>query len=53
LISQSRGLGDVYKRQGLKDAMIVHINQLLEPVRDHFSYKEQAELLKQVKSYTK
>ncbi len=39
--------------KALKDAMITHINQLLEPIRDHFSLKEPAELLKIVKSYSK
>jgi len=40
--------------KGLKDSMIIHINQLLQPVRDHFATnKEASELLKQVKSYTK
>ena len=39
--------------KALKDAMITHINQLLKPVRNHFSLKEPAELLKIVKSYTK
>ena len=40
--------------KALKDSMIVHINQLLQPIRDHFSNnKEASELLKQVKSYTK
>ena len=40
--------------KALKDSMIVHINQLLQPIRDHFSNNKEAnELLKQVKSYTK
>jgi tyrosyl-tRNA synthetase len=37
----------------LKSSMITHINQLLEPVREHFrSNKEASTLLQQVKSFT-
>ncbi len=40
--------------KGLKDAMYTHISQLLEPVRAHFvTNKEAADLLKQVKAFTK
>ncbi len=40
--------------KGLKDGMCTHINKLLEPVRAHFvTNKEAADLLKQVKAFTK
>jgi tyrosyl-tRNA synthetase len=40
--------------KALKDSMIIHINDLLNPIRIHFATNKEAnELLKQVKSYTK